>query len=101
MLRAKLRTLHTMNLRTYLDSLPRGGTAKLADALGISSVYLHQLAARQGDREPKPELAVCIERATHGAVMRWDLRPDDWHRIWPELVGRKGAPKAPVLKKAA
>lgn len=20
------------------------------------------------------------------SVMRWDLRPDDWHRIWPELL---------------
>lgn len=20
------------------------------------------------------------------AVMRWDLRPDDWHRVWPELL---------------
>ena len=27
-----------------------------------------------------------IERATSGAVTRRDLRPDDWHRIWPELV---------------
>jgi hypothetical protein len=41
-----------------------------------------------------------------GAVMRWDLRPDDWHIIWPELIDhpcallfapqhpqREGAPK--------
>ena len=41
-----------------------------------------------------------------GAVMRWDLRPDDWHSIWPELIDhpcallfaprhpqREGAPK--------
>jgi DNA-binding transcriptional regulator YdaS (Cro superfamily) len=27
-----------------------------------------------------------IESATSGAVTRRDLRPDDWHRIWPELV---------------
>ena len=30
--------------------------------------------------------AVQIERATEGAVTRRDLRPDDWHEIWPELA---------------
>lgn len=33
-----------------------------------------------------------IEAATGGAVRRWDLRPDDWDRIWPELIGQAGAP---------
>ena len=36
-----------------------------------------------------------LEAETGRAVMRWDLRPDDWHRIWPELVGMPGAPKIP------
>lgn len=22
----------------------------------------------------------------------WDMRPEDWHRIWPELIGAAGAP---------
>ena len=26
-----------------------------------------------------------IEKLTNGAVTRKDLRPDDWHEIWPEL----------------
>jgi hypothetical protein len=25
--------------------------------------------------------------------MRWDLRPHDWHLIWPELVDMTGAPE--------
>ena len=33
-----------------------------------------------------------LEQATGGAVARWDMRPDDWHLIWPELVGAAGAP---------
>lgn len=37
-----------------------------------------------------------IEQATSRAVMRWDLRPDDWWRIWPELVGAEGAPAVPA-----
>lgn len=32
-----------------------------------------------------PESASAIERATKGAVRRQDLRPQDWHLIWPEL----------------
>lgn len=27
-----------------------------------------------------------VEKASKGAVRRWDLRPNDWQRIWPELV---------------
>jgi DNA-binding transcriptional regulator YdaS (Cro superfamily) len=42
-----------------------------------------------------PRCAV-IERATGGAVRRWDLRPDDWHEIWPELIGTEGAPPVPA-----
>lgn len=27
--------------------------------------------------------------------MRWDLRPTDWHKIWPELRERPDAPPIP------
>lgn len=87
-----------MRLRTYLDGLAKGGSTEFAEQIGISTVYLSQLAARQDGREPSPELAVRIERESGGAVRRWDLRPGDWHRIWPELVGRRGAPR---VKRAA
>jgi DNA-binding transcriptional regulator YdaS (Cro superfamily) len=33
-----------------------------------------------------------LEAACDLAVRRWDMRPDDWHRIWPELIGTEGAP---------
>ena len=81
-----------MNLRTYLDGLPRGGITDFAATLGISPVYLSQLAAGQGGREPSPELCVRIEVATSATVARWDLRPADWHLIWPELIDAEGAP---------
>ena len=41
-----------------------------------------------------------IEQATDRVVMRWDLRPDDWWKIWPELIGKKGAPAVPEQAKA-
>lgn len=74
-----------MNLRSYLDGLPRGGAANFAARIGVSNVYLSQLAAKQDGRQPSPELCVKIERATDGRVTRRELR-DDWEAIWPELV---------------
>ncbi len=82
-----------MTLRDFLDGLPRGEATSFAARLGISTVYLSQLAARQGGREPSPELSVRIERESEGTVCRWDSRPNDWHRIWPELIGAPGAPE--------
>ena len=73
-----------MKLRSYLDGLARGGVAELATLLGISPIYLSQLAARQDGREPSPELALSVERATGGDVTRRDLRPDDYWLIWPD-----------------
>ena len=32
------------------------------------------------------ELRITIEQATKGAVTRQALRPDDWQKIWPELI---------------
>lgn len=75
-----------MDLRTYLDALPRGGIAAFAQKVGISTVYLQQLAARQDGRKPSPELSVQIETASEGHVTRKNLRPDDWQAIWPELL---------------
>lgn len=85
-----------MELKPFLDELPRGGLTTLAAAVGISTVYLSQLAARQNGREASPELCVRIENATLKRVRRWDLRPADWHLIWPELVGVDGAPSVPA-----
>lgn len=81
-----------MNLRSFLDAQPRGYLTQLAKALGVTSVYLSQLAAGQGGREPSPALCVAIEVATERQVMRWDLRPNDWRQIWPELIALAGAP---------
>ena len=39
-----------------------------------------------GTRPVPIERCVPIERATLGKVTRKDLRPDDWHEIWPELA---------------
>ena len=88
-------------LRAWLD-LPGSPTVTaFADRIGVTRVYLSQLAAGLNDRQPSPTLCVVIERESQGAVKRWDLRPDDWHLIWPELVGSKGAPKVKPAKAEA
>lgn len=78
-----------MDLKDYLSNLPRGTHGDFAAQIGIDKVYLSQIASRkQGGRSfvPSPALAVRIEQATQSQVTRRDLRPDDWQKIWPELV---------------
>lgn len=82
-----------MHLKAYFQS-ERGNATALAESLGIPATYLSQMAS--GDRAITAERAAAIERITSRQVMRWDCRPDDWHRIWPELIGSDGAPAVPV-----
>lgn len=53
-----------------------------------------------GVRPCATDLAVRIERESAGAVRRWELRPSDWDKHWPELVGAVGAPKLKVKRAA-
>ncbi|KVT91898.1 hypothetical protein WK59_03950 [Burkholderia ubonensis] len=72
-----------MNLATYL--LNRKVTqAAFAAQLGVSQGLVYQWLT--GRRPIAADRCVVIERATQGAVSRRDLRPDDWHLIWPELA---------------
>lgn len=53
-----------------------------------------------GIRPVPAQYCPAIERETRGAVTRRDLRPEDWHRIWPELIDSAGAPDAPAEQEA-
>lgn len=44
---------------------------------------------RDGKRSVPLSKCTDIERVTNGAVTRQQLRPDDWHRIWPELAAHE------------
>lgn len=77
-----------MKLAQYLAA-ERGRCARLARAIGISPAYLWQMA--HGRRPVPPGVVPKIEAESNLAVRRWDLRPDDWHRIWPELRDDTGA----------
>lgn len=83
-----------MNLDAYLTSPGAPSVSEFRERVGAKSdMQIRQWRHGYAGRKPSPEFAVAIEQASNGAVMRWDLRPDDWHRIWPELVSVKGAPK--------
>lgn len=75
-----------------------GGQAALAADIGLPD-RRHIWPYFKTARKLPPELCVSIEQATRAkgrVVRRWDLRPEDWHRIWPELVGTVGAPEIPA-----
>jgi DNA-binding transcriptional regulator YdaS (Cro superfamily) len=82
-----------MDLKRYLSQPGAMSAAELARRIGVEGAQVRQWAHGYAGRRAGPANCVAIEDATNGAVMRWDLRPEDWHLIWPELVGRKGAPK--------
>lgn len=83
-----------MNLREFLDQMPPRGGSEFAERCGVRP-YSYLLAFASGNRHPSPKLAVVIERESNYMVMRWELRPDDWHLIWPELKYAKNAPPIP------
>lgn len=72
-----------MDLSSYL-SLPLINRSDFARRVGVSPSVVYQWGT---GRRPIPvERCAAIELATDGAVTRRDLRPEDWHLIWPELV---------------
>lgn len=84
-----------MKLDEYLSQPGALTVAQLRERIGVKSdIQVRQWRHGYAGRQPSPEYAVAIEAATERAVRRWDLRPADWHRIWPELIGVDGAPAA-------
>lgn len=58
-----------------------GGRAALAKRLEVTPAAIGNWKTRGVPIEHCP----AIEKMTEARVKRQDLRPDDWHRIWPEL----------------
>jgi len=82
-----------MNLDQYLTREDALSVAQLRERIGVKSdIQVRQWRHGYAGRRPSPEYATAIEIATGRMVRRWDTRPEDWHRIWPELIGTDGAP---------
>lgn len=72
-----------MELKKFWLSLPTGERRAFAKSCGTSEAHMNNCAY---GKTVGPTLAVSIEQATHKAVTRPELRPNDWHLIWPELL---------------
>lgn len=81
-----------MKLNDWLQQR-RGRQAEIARHLGIKPPQVADWISRD---KPVPVVHMAeIEAYTRGEVTRRDMRPDDWHRIWPELANIQ--PAAPAL----
>lgn len=77
-----------MQLRTYVQNLPRGTMGEFAAKAGVLRVLLSQWTADEDARKVPVDRCPDIERASDGAVTCEEMRPDArWHRIadagWP------------------
>lgn len=71
-----------MELNQYLASGEMSGV-EFAKAIGISPAYLYHIA--NGRRAFPVQLVKKAVEFSGGALTERSLRPDDWHKIWPEL----------------
>ena len=55
----------------------------LGRILGVTKAAVYQW--KEIGRQVPIRHCLTIERVTNGAVTRKDLRPNDWHLIWPEI----------------
>lgn len=67
-----------------------GGRETLANALRVTVAALGNWKARG------VPVTKCVAIEMRAGVRRWDLRPADWHLVWPELIGAEGAPDVPA-----
>lgn len=68
-----------------IDAL--GGTLKVAHLLGIKPPSVSDWKSLNSIPDDKLiRLSIEIEEATSGGIDRKILFPDDWKKIWPELV---------------
>jgi DNA-binding transcriptional regulator YdaS (Cro superfamily) len=76
-------------LKEFLNQKPpyEPPVDQLAKELGIKKEFVRAIA--YGSKACPIRHALKIEQFTGGAVTRKDLRPKDWHLIWPDLEGEK------------
>jgi|GEM_PF-1991668 len=79
-----------MKLIDYRKRVKPNEWAEFALAVGTTVGHLNNVA--YGLRIASAALARRIADVSKGDVAVWETRPEDWHLIWPELIGAEGAP---------
>lgn len=89
-----------MGLKEFLKAMP-DDDARERFAAECETTLGHMRNCAYGQKQLAAANCVLVEQRSDSAVRRWDLRPDDWHRIWPELINSPGAPAVAVAEEAA
>lgn len=90
-----------LSVGEHIDSVLKAcslSASKFAEAIGMSPQAVSFM--RAGTRSVPADKVPLICQMSGETVRRWHLRPDDWHRIWPELVNTEGAPPVPAAEPA-
>lgn len=74
-------------LKNFLKPYSVDDRKAFADRCGTTYAFLRNVM--YGQRQAGEKLCVAIERESSRFVTRRDLRPHDWHLIWPELMSEK------------
>ncbi|WP_367184448.1 transcriptional regulator [Ferrovum sp.] len=74
------------SLLAYLCTLSVSQKEEIARACNTSIGYIRK--ASSTGQPLSPVRCVAIEQISQGVVSRKDLRPKDWHLIWPELINQ-------------
>ena len=95
-----------MEIKSYLK--PFDAEARAAFAVSVGTTVGHLNNVQYGARTASAALTRQIALVSGRSVAEWDLRPADWHLIWPELIAHPDAPKPaergavnPTLQEAA
>lgn len=83
-----------MQLSSYLKRFGPAERANFALEVGTTLGHLNNVA--YATRVASAALARQIAAKTVREVAEWELRPADWHLIWPELADVPGAPAVPA-----
>lgn len=73
-----------MELKKYFFDLPVDDRQAFAESVGTTPKHLTNVS--YGYKILDEKVCVAIEQRTGKIVTRQELRPNDWHLIWPELA---------------
>ena len=79
-----------MNPNELIDKF--GGTTAVARLFNIKAPSVHAWRTKGIPDGKHIRLSLLAEQ--HGVASRQELRPDDWHLLWPELIKSTQSKKA-------
>lgn len=91
---ARYSLVQNMKILDFLNGKPKDEQDAMMRLAGTTVGYVRKTVS--SGKNFGALISVRIESVTEKAVMRWDLRPNDWWQIWPELIGHPDAPFIPL-----